>query len=178
MPPFASAHNANRISMSFHRLLLGARRDQRIGHGDAQIIVRRLIERPPLLSMLDGRQLYDGRLNAPARCDLSWVAVCATMTEFGVAAMGINCREQNISSMFCHASYRKTAAHFFGSTLVGRDHAMLRRASVIRPRMRSIAGPRPPNTASPMRKCPMVSSTICGIRAMAPTVLKVRPWPA
>src|SRR3546814_8952832 len=37
---------------------------------------------------------------------------------------------------------------------------------------------RPQKIASPIRKCPILSSASCGMAAMGPTLSNVRPWPA
>src|SRR5665213_288415 len=64
------------------------------------------------------------------------------------------------------------------------DHQALRapwlsaRALFINARMRFTALSRPLKIASPTRKWPMLSSTIVGMAAIAPTVSKPRPWPA
>src|SRR4051812_21057781 len=55
------------------------------------------------------------------------------------------------------------------------DH---RRASSISSRIRRTLASRPVKIASPTRKWPMLSSTICGIAAMGTTLSKVRPCPA
>src|SRR5262249_24736731 len=57
------------------------------------------------------------------------------------------------------------------------DHPALARPRAMAARMVCTAFARPENTASPIRKWPMLSSTTCGNSAIASAVLKSRPWP-
>src|SRR5262249_28284706 len=55
------------------------------------------------------------------------------------------------------------------------DHARPRSMAA---RIAPTASARRQATASPIKKCPMLSSTISGSAAMASAVSKLRPWPA
>src|SRR5262249_42605355 len=58
------------------------------------------------------------------------------------------------------------------------DHVDVPRPRFMAARMVFTAAAKPENTASPMRKWPMLSSTICGREAIASAVSKLSPWPA
>src|SRR5580704_5681408 len=73
------------------------------------------------------------------------------------------------------------AAHVGNVGADAEDHRaapLLRRPRSIAARILRTTSPRPPKIASPIRKCPILSSAISGKAAIVAAVRKSRPWPA